>query len=76
MKFKLNQLKVIFYFHLSTEDSSNIPIILVGNKCDEENTREVSQEYVKDIINKQMKNCAFMETSAKTNSNVKEAFQV
>lgn len=58
------------------EDTPNIPIILVGNKCDEENTREVSQDYVKEIMAKQMKNCGFMETSAKTNCNVKEAFQV
>jgi len=57
------------------EDTPNIPIILVGNKCDEDATREVTQEYIKEIMTKQMKNCGFMETSAKTNHNVKEAFQ-
>ena len=48
----------------------------MGNKCDEEDKREVSTEYARDLVSKDLKNCGFMETSAKTNHNVKEAFQV
>jgi GTPase SAR1 family protein len=54
----------------------NIPILLVGNKCDDGLTREVSSDFVIDLINKVMKGCAFIETSAKTSINVYEAFQV
>ncbi|KAK2183323.1 hypothetical protein NP493_315g02001 [Ridgeia piscesae] len=53
-------------------DTENIPIMLVGNKCDE-TTREVSPNDGT-ALSKQW-NCAFMETSAKTNHNVKELFQ-
>lgn len=53
-------------------DTENIPVMLVGNKCDE-TTREVSPTDGT-ALSKQW-NCAFMETSAKTNHNVKELFQ-
>ena len=53
-------------------DTDSIPVMLVGNKCDE-TTREVSPQDGAALA-KQW-NCAFMETSAKTNHNVKELFQ-
>ena len=53
-------------------DIESIPIMLVGNKCDETN-REISTQLGSSLA-KQW-NCAFMETSAKTNVNVKELFQ-
>ena len=46
--------------------------MLVGNKCDEVN-REVSQAQGAECAKRY--NCAFLETSAKTNYNVKELFQ-
>lgn len=49
-----------------------LPIILVGNKCDEAN-REVSTALGERWS--QEWQCAFVETSAKTNVNVKEAFE-
>lgn len=49
------------------------PIMLVGNKCDETSAREV-ETTDGDATSKKWK-CAFMETSAKTNHNVKELFQ-
>lgn len=54
-------------------DLEGIPIMLVGNKCDESESREVDTQ----IGMEQAKRwgCAFMETSAKTNYNVKELFQ-
>jgi DIRAS family GTP-binding Ras-like protein 2 len=53
----------------------NLPIMLVGNKCDEESTREVSTEYANEMVSKILKGCGFIETSAKTGQNVHEAFQ-
>lgn len=50
--------------------------MLVGNKCDEESIREVSTEYANEAVNKILKGCGFIETSAKTSTNVHEAFQV
>lgn len=48
----------------------------MGNKCDEENSREVTHEYANEMVSKILKGCGFIETSAKTNHNVQEAFQV
>ncbi|XP_003216466.1 GTP-binding protein Di-Ras2 [Anolis carolinensis] len=54
-------------------DIDSIPIMLVGNKNDEDHNREV-QTPDGEAMAKKWK-CAFMETSAKTNHNVKELFQ-
>ncbi|XP_025016743.1 GTP-binding protein Di-Ras2-like [Tetranychus urticae] len=56
-------------------ESESIPTIVVGNKCDEENLREVQIEEVQSLLKTFFINCGFIETSAKTNHNVKEAFQ-
>ncbi|XP_048763518.1 GTP-binding protein Di-Ras2-like isoform X1 [Ostrea edulis] len=53
-------------------DLRDIPVMLVGNKCDEE-CRDVSQSEGAELAKSW--NCAFLETSAKTNYNVKELFQ-
>lgn len=50
-----------------------IPIMLVGNKSDETAQREV--EAKEGEAQAAAWKCAFMETSAKINSNVKELFQ-
>ncbi|OXA60983.1 Ras-related protein Rab-13 [Folsomia candida] len=47
--------------------------ILIGNKCEMENSRQVSQEEAKAIA--QENDMLFFETSAKANFNVEEAFQ-
>ncbi|KAM6469940.1 GTP-binding protein Di-Ras2 isoform 4-T4 [Liasis olivaceus] len=54
-------------------DTESIPIMLVGNKNDEDHNREV-QTTDGEAMAKKWK-CAFMETSAKMNHNVKELFQ-
>ncbi|NXR97746.1 DIRA2 protein, partial [Oxylabes madagascariensis] len=54
-------------------DIENIPIMLVGNKNDENQNREVESSDGEAMAKKWK--CAFMETSAKTNHNVKELFQ-
>ncbi|KAM4752756.1 DIRA2 protein, partial [Mystacornis crossleyi] len=54
-------------------DIESIPIMLVGNKNDENQNREVESSDGEAMAKKWK--CAFMETSAKTNHNVKELFQ-
>ena len=58
------------------QGEENLPIILVGNKCDEDAQRDVSHEYSNEMVAKILKGCGFIETSAKTGHNVPEAFQV
>ncbi|KAI2802536.1 GTP-binding protein Di-Ras1 [Blomia tropicalis] len=53
----------------------NLPMILVGNKCDEESAREVTVEYANEMVAKILKGSGFIETSAKTGHNVPESFQ-
>ncbi|NXY18300.1 DIRA2 protein, partial [Atrichornis clamosus] len=54
-------------------DIESIPIMLVGNKNDENQNREVDSSDGEAMAKKWK--CAFMETSAKMNHNVKELFQ-
>ncbi len=69
----LEELKPIFKEILEIKgDIDGIPVMLVGNKIDEVG-REVSTQAGSQLAKSW--NCAFMETSAKTNHNVKELFQ-
>lgn len=73
-KQSLEELKPIYEQIVQIKgDVENIPIMLVGNKCDETSGREVESP-TGEAVSKKWK-CAFMETSAKTNHNVKELFQ-
>lgn len=54
------------------EICSQIPIILVGNKCDLEEERIVTEEEGKEIAENNKMN--FLEASGKNGTNVKEAF--
>ena len=51
----------------------DVPVMLAGNKCDEVENREINYSEGEDQA-KRWKS-SFMETSAKTNYNVKELFQ-
>lgn len=53
-----------------------MPIMIVGNKCDEENNREVKKELASKVVSESMKDVGHMETSAKLDLNVQQAFQV
>lgn len=70
----IEELKPIFdeIMEIKGGDIEGIPIMLVGNKCDEQN-REISTAAAAALA----KNwgCGHLETSAKTNFNVKELFQ-
>ncbi len=54
------------------KDTPDVPMILVGNKCDLEDERVVSKDQGQHLA-KQF-NCAFMEASAKLKINVPEIF--
>ncbi|KAH7664167.1 Small GTPase superfamily ARF/SAR type protein [Dioscorea alata] len=59
---------------LETHSDSTIARILVGNKCDLENIREVPVEEGKELAEEQ--GLFFMETSALDSTNVKTAFEI
>ncbi|KAI9024302.1 small GTPase superfamily [Phycomyces nitens] len=54
------------------KDLDNVPIILVGNKCDKVAQREVSRDEGQAMA--KSFNCEFIETSAKTCVNVERSF--
>lgn len=52
------------------QDTDDVPMVLVGNKCDLEEERVVGKDLGKGLANQF--NCAFMETSAKAKINVND----
>lgn len=56
-----------------TNDSVQVPLVLVGNKCDLKDQRVIPQNYANDLAGK-FGNCAFFETSAKEKQNVDTIF--
>jgi len=54
------------------ENLSNIPLVLVGNKCDLEDRREVLQKEAQEMGDRI--GATYVETSAKTGEGVSEAF--
>ncbi|KAG7281084.1 hypothetical protein CRUP_027621 [Coryphaenoides rupestris] len=59
---------------LRVKDTEDVPMILVGNKCDLEEERVVGKEQGQNLA-RQWNNCAFLETSAKSKINVNEHSQ-
>jgi len=57
---------------LRAKDSDAVPLVLVGNKCDLVNERQVSTEEGSSLA--KVWNCPFFETSAKARINVEECF--
>jgi len=57
---------------LRVKDKDYFPVIVVGNKCDLESERKVSQAEGRELA--KSFNCRFIETSAKTRTNVDESF--
>ncbi|XP_053209005.1 GTP-binding protein Di-Ras2-like [Panonychus citri] len=75
-KQSLEEIKPIYQLIREVKgENENIPTIVVGNKCDEESLREIPTDEAQSLIKTFFKSCGFIETSAKTNHNVKEAFQ-
>lgn len=57
---------------LRVKDTDDVPMILVGNKCDLEDERVVGKDQGQNLA--RQFNCAFLETSAKSKINVNEIF--
>lgn len=57
---------------LRVKDTDDVPMVLVGNKCDLEEERVVQKDH--GIGLSRQFNCAFMETSAKAKINVNDIF--
>lgn len=55
---------------LRVKDTDDVPMVLVGNKCDLEEERVVGKDLGKSLASQF--NCAFMETSAKAKINVND----
>jgi len=59
---------------LRVKDADSVPFVLVGNKCDLEDDREVTTEEGQQLADRL--GVKFIETSAKTRHNVVEAFEM
>ena len=59
---------------LRSKDADEVPIVLVGNKCDLEEERAVSKDEGKSMAEKFGDHCKFLEASAKESINVEEIF--
>lgn len=71
----INTFKGLETFHeqLSVMHDKNMPpLLLVGNKCDLESKRQVSDTEGQSLAQKYQ--CSYMETSAKTGKNINETF--
>lgn len=65
----------IVTFHqqiLRVKDRDKFPVVIIGNKCDLENERQVSFEEGQELA--RQINCQFIETSAKQRINVEDGF--
>ena len=72
MQDSFDKLENFFEQILRVTDKDKIPFMLVGNKIDLEDQREVDPMRGQELSAKY--DCPFLETSAKTNVNVEEAF--
>ncbi|CAL1290938.1 unnamed protein product [Larinioides sclopetarius] len=53
---------------------TQVPVVIVGNKCDLEIHRQVPREAAEKEVSDNMEGCEFFEASAKFDTNVKEVF--
>merc|ERR1711862_1070418 len=58
---------------LRVKDTDDVPMVLVGNKCDLEDERVVGKDQGLNLA-RQFNNCSFMETSAKAKIGVNDLF--
>jgi Ras-related protein Rap-1A/Ras-related protein Rap-1B len=57
---------------LRVKDTEDVPMVLVGNKCDLQDQRAISRDQGEGLSKKF--NCAFIEASAKSKINVENVF--
>ncbi|KAL0993455.1 hypothetical protein UPYG_G00108150 [Umbra pygmaea] len=57
-----------------TKENVDVPIVICGNKCDRELSREVQNDEIEQLVSGD-EQCAYYEISAKWNTNVDQMFQ-
>ncbi|KAL0993456.1 hypothetical protein UPYG_G00108160 [Umbra pygmaea] len=57
-----------------TKENVDVPIVICGNKCDRELSREIQNEEIEQLVSGD-EQCAYYEISAKWNTNVDQMFQ-
>jgi len=70
---ELEKWKQTFLIQIGQEGNEEFPIVIIANKCDREEDREVSASEIQDWCDSQ--NVPLVETSAKSGQNVDEAFE-
>lgn len=71
------KMKQLYQQSVTRFAKSNTPIIIIGNKSDQNNARVVSSETLRAFAeaNNHHRSCQFFEASAKTGANVNDAFK-
>jgi GTPase SAR1 family protein len=59
---------------LQVKDRDEVPMVLVGNKCDADDHRQVSRDEAQRLVDKWGSSASFFETSAKQNLRVSDVF--
>ena len=65
--------KLDYWLEQIKNESKDMPVVLFGNKCDEEERREVSKEETQQYADKN--GILYFETSSKNNIGIKEGFK-
>lgn len=68
----INKWKELLFKNVSDDRIDDFPLILVGNKCDLEKSREVELCEINKLIDEL--NCIYIECSAKNNINIEKIF--
>jgi len=70
----LSDLEAIWHNLVKAKNTHEVPVVLVGNKCDKKDERQVGIQEGKNFA-KRFNNCVFLETSAKSSINIDRIFE-
>ena len=71
---EIRELKEQVYRVLGKDDNEHVPMILVGNKCDLENERDVDKTEAEELAKEW--GIEYIEASAKTKTNIEEIYKI
>ena len=69
-----NDMSDLYEQVMRVKDEDEVPIVLVGNKCDLEDERVVGRDQGVNLARQWGSHCVFMEVSAEARINISEAF--